>query len=201
VADAHLLGIGSTTLGHHGPAPAEVTFAETKWAGAWNVQGNAAQPRFAEVVQRLFNVSLPSLPNTTAASDALTALWLGPMSWLLVGSDASALSDFSVGRDALNAAGGALFDLGASRVAWTVSGTRAATVLAKSCPLDFHPRAFAKGACAQSVFGHVNALFYKRDATSGFTLMVARSLWGDAWCTLRASAAQYGYDVQPPGNF
>jgi sarcosine oxidase, subunit gamma len=201
VADSHHLGTGSTAPGHHGPAPAGVTLAETKLAGAWNVQGDAAQPRFGEVVRRLFGIALPAAPNTSVAIDALTALWLGPTSWLLVGREASTLTDFSVSRDALNAAGGALFELGASRIAWTISGAHAATVLSKSCPLDFHPRVFAKGACAQSVFGHVNALFYKRDTTPVFTLMVARSFARDVWGALCASAAQYGYDVLPPRDF
>ena len=74
-------------------------------------------------------------------------------------------------------------------------------MLAKGCPLDFHPRAFAEGACAQSVFGHVNALFYRRAASSAFTMMVARSLARDAWRALCVSAAQYGYDVLRPREF
>ena len=94
-----------------------------------------------------------------------------------------------------------MFDVGASRVAWTVAGTQAATILAKACPLDFHPRAFAEGACAQSVFGRVNALFYRRAAAPVFTLLVARSFARDAWRTLCLSAAAYGYDVLPPRKF
>ena len=104
-------------------------------------------------------------------------------------------ADFESRRDALNAMGGALFDVSASRVAWTIAGTHAATILAKACPLDFHPSAFAEEACAQSVFGRVNALFYRRAAAPVFTLMVARSFARDAWRTLCLSAAAYGYEV------
>ncbi len=73
-------------------------------------------------------------------------------------------------------------------------------MLAKQCPLDFHARAFADGTCAQSVLGHVNALFYRRDLSS-FTVMVARSYARGVWRTLCQSAAQYGYDVVPPHPF
>ena len=201
VADGIHDASGSTAPGHYGPTPAEVTFAEFPLTDAWNVQGDAAEPRFAEAVRWLFDVTLPAAPNTTEKSSALTVLWLGPTSWLLVANGASGLADFASRRDVINVAGGALFDVGASRVAWTISGPYAATVLAKSCPLDFHPRVFAEGACAQSVFGHVNALFYKRDATPSFTVMVARSFARDVWRTLCVSAAQYGYDVLPPGDF
>ena len=101
----------------------------------------------------------------------------------------------------MNAAGGALFDVSASRVAWTMSGPRAADVLAKGCPLDFHPRAFAAGSCAQSVFGHVNALIDRRDDDPTFTMMVARSFARDVWHSLVGAAAQYGVDVGPPRPF
>ena len=107
----------------------------------------------------------------------------------------------TTGRDALNAASGALFDVTASRVAWTIAGAHAATVLAKACPLDFHPHVFVEADCAQSVFGRVNALYYRRAASSAFTVMVARSLARDAWRTLCVSAAQYGYDVLRPREF
>ena len=166
-----------------------VTLAEASIAAAWNVQGDPAYAPFVDEVERMFGVSLPIAPNSMARTDAVTALWLGPSSWLLVAGGPSALIDFNAKRDALNAVRGALFDVSASRVAWTVSGPRAATVLAKSCPLDFHPRAFAAGTCAQSLLGHVNALFIKHDDTPTFTVMVARSYARDVWHSLRNAAA------------
>lgn len=200
VADESTFAIGATMAGHYGAATTGVTLAETTFAGAWNVQGDAGQPDFVDAVRETFAVALPVAPNTTTRGRALTALWLSPASWLVVASDEPTIADFESCRDAVNAAGGALFDLGASRVAWTVAGPHAATVLAKGCPLDFHPRAFVGGACAQSVFGRVNALFYRR-ASSVFTMMVARSLARDAWRTLCESAAQYGYDILRPRTF
>jgi sarcosine oxidase subunit gamma len=201
VSDAHTLAIGATTPGHYGAPSARVTLAETIFAAAWNVQGDPARPAFAAEVRRSFDIALPEAPNTSATSDALTALWVGPKSWLLIAGSPSTLTGFADRRDALNAAGGALFDLSAGRVAWTISGEFAATVLAKGCPLDFHPRVFAEGACAQSVLGHINALFYRPRAAREFVVMAARSFARDVWRTLCVSAAQYGYDVLPPGDF
>ena len=88
--------------------------------------------------------------------------------------------------------------MSASRVAYRVRGPHAATVLAKSCPLDFHPDVFPAGGCAQSMFGHVNALFYRQDAAPTFLMLVARSLARDVWRRLCTSSAQYGYDVVAP---
>ncbi len=184
------------------PPTTGVTLAETSFAGAWNVQGDADAPEFADEVRRLFDVALPLAPNTTARTRTLTALWLGTrVVAARRGGQGRHRRTSTLRRDALNAVGGALFDVTASRVAWTVAGPHAATVLAKSCPLDFHPRAFPEGACAQSLFGPMNALVYRRAASPAFTLMVARSLARDAWLTLCRSAAAYGYDVLPPRFF
>jgi sarcosine oxidase subunit gamma len=206
VADDNVFEVGATIAGHYGAAATTgVTLAETTFAGAWNVQGNAERPAFAAGARALFALSLPAQPNAAASEGALTALWLGPASWLLIGSNESTFADFDAKRDALNAAGGALFDVSASRVGWTIVGSKATTVLAKSCPLDFHLHAFAEGTCAQSVFGRVNALFYRPPARSDqdlqFTMLVARSFGRDVWHTLCLSAAQYGYDVARPQPF
>jgi sarcosine oxidase subunit gamma len=189
---------GSTAsgeVGHYGTSASGLTITELTIAAAWNVQGDATRPDFVQEARRLFDVVLPTMPNTTARSDTLTALWFGPKSWLLVAGGASSLTDFVAKRDALNQKRGALFDASSSRVAWAIAGPRAAQVLAKGCPLDFHPRAFAVGACAQSVYGHVNVLIEKRDETPTFTLMAARSFARDVDRALGVVAAQYGFDV------
>ena len=174
-----------------------ITLAEVPIAAAWNVQGDASRADFTDQVARQFSIALPITPNTTARSGALTAFWLGPRSWLLVAESAgSPLGDFIEKRNALNAAGGALFDLSASRVAYRLAGDSATDVLASGCPLDLHPRTFCAGDCAQSVFGRVNALLYKADDAPTFVIMVARSFARDVWQALGVSAAQYGYRAQ-----
>lgn len=187
--------VASPEPGHYGVPETGLTMAELTIATAWNVQGDATRPDFVEEVRCLFGLALPAKPNTTSRSDTLTALWLGPRSWLLAAGGASTLTTFAAKRDVLNRLGGALFDVSASRIAWAIAGPHATTVLAKACPLDLHPRAFAVGACAQSVFGHVNVLVEKRDQTPTFTLMVARSFARDVARALGVVAAQYGFDV------
>ena len=197
--------IGSTTPGHYGVAGTSVlSLQETTIAAAWNLQGDPAQSALMAHVLRSFGTPLPVAPNTTLETGLLSAVWLGPTSWLLVAggplSPAHPLANFAGQRDALNAVGGALFDVSTGRVAWTLAGPRAATVLATGCPLDFHPRAFPAGTCAQSLFGHVNALFC-RCANGDFTMFVARSVARDVWSTLCAASAQHGYEVRAPAPF
>ena len=174
-----------------------ITLTEVPIAAAWNVQGDASRADFTDQVARQLSIALPIVPNTTARSDTTTAFWLGPRSWLLVAELAgSPLAHFIERRNALNSAGGALFDLSAARVAYRLAGDRATDVLATGCPLDLHPRAFRNGDCAQSVFGRVNLLLYKSSDAPTFVIMVARSLALDVWQALGLSATQHGYQPQ-----
>ena len=201
MADIDPFATGAAAPGHFGAAGSGVTLAAATIGAAWNVQGDPARPGFVTAVRDVFGVELPLRPNTLARGDALTALWLGPRSWLLVAGEASPLDDYPARRDAINAAGGALFDVSAGRVAWTVAGPRAADVLAKGCPLDLDPRAFAPGACAQSVYGRIGALVARCDESPAYALLVPRSYARDAWQALCEAAAQYGADVLPPAPF
>jgi len=153
-----------------------LTIADATIASAWNVQGDPS------------GIDLPRQPNTVARSGDAAVFWLGPRSWLVFGK-------------APGIAGGAMFDVSASRVAFVIEGANAATVLAKHCPLDFHPSQFAPGSCAQSLFGQVSALYYRHEARDALTLFVARSFARDVAHHLRASAAQYGYDDAPSRPF
>lgn len=192
--------VESTTPGHYGAVGSEIVLGEATIATAWNVQGDATSSSFAEVAQQLAGIALPITANAGAKGDGVTALWLGPASWLLI-AGAAPLADFVRWRSALNGAGGALFDVSASRVAYVVAGSRAADVLTSGCPLDFHPRAFGASECRQSLFGRVPALFYRHDAAPACTVLVARSFARDVWQTLCSAAAQYGYTVTAPRRF
>jgi sarcosine oxidase subunit gamma len=194
--------IGSTAPAHYGAAGSSIFLSEAMIATAWNVQGSSADssPLRAEV-QRIAGVALPGAANTTSQGVGVVALWLGPQSWLLVAADADPLGNFAGARDALNAAGGALFDVSASRVAYVVDGPRALDVLAAGCPLDFDPRLFGAGQCRQSLYGRVPALFYRQAATPACTVLVARSFARDTWHSLCTTAAPYGYTVRAAARF
>ena len=181
--------------GHYGVASCGVTFAPLAIAAAWNLQGRASPPLLAKV-QELFAASLPSGPDTVVKNDALSALWLGPSSWLLLtGSPSMLAGNFVTRRDALNEVHGALFDVSASRIGWTIAGPHAVDVLSSGCPLDFHASVFRTRSYAQSVFGHVNVLIEKIDEAPTFNVLVARSFAHDTWHAMDIVARQYDYDV------
>jgi sarcosine oxidase subunit gamma len=160
---------------------------------AWNVQGAGVVPTASE----LFGVQMPEAPNTITSAREASALWLGPGSWLVV-SGGAPLDGFEAKRDVINAAGGALFDVSAGRVAYALAGARAIDVLAAGCPLDFHPLAFAPRCCVQSVYGRVSALVVRPRDEGAFVIMVARSFGRDVWHGLISAAAEWGgYEVCP----
>jgi sarcosine oxidase subunit gamma len=177
-------------LGVNGEAA--ITLGEVPLALAWNVRGDAAEPRFAEAANRLFGLVLPLQPSTSARNDDAALLWMGPTSWLFVASPAPSVPAFDDIRRALNDAGAALFDLSSSSIAWKVAGSAAARVLNRGCPLDLSPDVFPAGHCAQSLLGHVTALFHRPDESSTFIVVVARSYARDAWEFLRTVAMTEG---------
>lgn len=186
--------------GHAGPAQLSLQRAAT--GSVWNLQGSPENPAFTARVARLWGVGALPASHRVIASATHRFLWIGPRSWLIFSLNsqihgvATAGPSFSDCRDMLNAADGALFDVSASRVGWTVRGHRAMDLLASGCPLDLHKNVFAPDSCAQSHFGHVPAL-YHRQVDGDFTVYVARSFAEDVWAAICASAAQYGYVVLP----
>ena len=181
--------------------PGAVTLGEVTLARVWNLRGEATQGAFVSEASRLLALPLPLDPLSSAARAEAVVLWLGPRAWLYVDGEASAAGEFETARRAINAAGGALFDVSASYVAWRVTGECAARVLNRGCPLDLRPAAFPPGRCAQSVLGHVNALFYRPDEGAAFIVMVARSFASDAWQMMCAAATTEGYRVAEPAAF
>ena len=181
------------TLPGAGDAETSVSFAPIAIGTGWNIRGNAAYAPFADAVQRALGIAMPTAPNTSARRGDAALLWLGPRSWLYVAGAGAAAPGFDATRHALNAASGAVFDVSASNVGWSVAGTAASRVLARACPLDLDARAFPRGHCAQSLLGHIGALLHRPDDDPRFVVLVARSFAQDAWHCLQASAAAEGW--------
>jgi sarcosine oxidase subunit gamma len=173
-----------------------VVFGEIRMARAWNVRGNPGHKPFCDGVEAVLALPLPVAPMTSAYGEHGALLGLGPRSWLYVEGLASPGLALDAARRAINAAGGALFDVSASYVGWAISGPMAERLLNRLCPLDFDRRAFPPGHCAQSLLGHIHALFHRPGETAAFFVMVARSFAADAWSGLCEAAAPDGYRVE-----
>lgn len=174
----------------------ELVLRDLRFAHAWNVRGDPRDEVFLHQVERSLGLALPVRANASVIGASACALWLGPRSWLWMTDDAAPA--FHEARQAINAGGGALFDISASQLAWVISGAAAERVLNRLCPLDLHPSAFPAGHCAQTLLGHVAGVLFRPGDPSRFILMVARSLARDVWHHLCLSAEGEGFQVEDP---
>lgn len=156
--------------------------------------GGDGTAALGDAVAAALGVRLPEAPNTAAGGEGgrPRVLWTGPGRWLAIepeSRDLAALLEAAAGP-----AGAAVVDLSHGRSCPRLSGRDARRVLAKGAPLDWHPAAFAPGACAQTALFHLPALIDCRDAEA-FDLYVARGYALDLCESLREAAAEYGCEM------
>ncbi len=125
-------------------------------------------PAAARVAAAL-GADLPG-PNRVAQGTDCRALWLGPDEWLIVAGDG--LDDALVARfEEAVGADGAVVDLSANRTGLVLAGPHARDVLATCCSLDFHPRVFGPGQCAQTLVQKAGVLVEQTDADAYLVLI------------------------------
>ena len=123
--------------------------------------------------------ALPLTPNTAAALDGWTVLWLGPDEWLATGpaeagaARTAALADALA--DALASRHHSLTDVSAMYTTLALSGPHARAVLMKGCRLDLHPRAFAPGGCVQTTLAKAQVILHRIDDGSAYEITVRNS--------------------------
>lgn len=194
------LGLEACAQGGRGAAG--VALAEAPFRGLVNLRGDANDGAFSAAFESVFGFLLPTEPNTVTREGEVTAFWLGPDEWWLVvpGPDPEAGPTLA---DRLRRAFGeqfvAVIDVSESRTCLRVAGPAAASVLQKGCPLDFHPRVFAPGTCAQSHMAKATVLFHRLpaegDADPAFELYALRSFADYLWTWIEDAAREFGVVV------
>ena len=156
-----------------------------------NVRGDGSDPRFLRAVAGAAGVSPPLAACTSVSGLLASMLWLGPDEWLLV-SETQAASDLAAGLDrALAALHVAVTDVSDGFIVYALRGSNARAVLAKGCPLDLHPRAFAPAQCARSLLAKAPVLVHLRADGPVFELYVPGSYAHYAWMWLLAAAREF----------
>ncbi|MFI1393730.1 sarcosine oxidase subunit gamma [Streptomyces sp. NPDC020681] len=130
----------------------------------------------ADAVGLALDLQLPVEPNTVVRAGELTALWLGPDEWLVVGPPGSQQDLEGRIRGACGDEPVSVIDVSAQRTALLVAGPRARDLLAHGCALDLHPRSFTAGRCAQTTLGRTQVVLVARDEPrAGFWVLVRSS--------------------------
>lgn len=168
-----------------------VRLAELPFLAQVNVRLDA-KGAAADAVGLALGVTLPLEPNTVVRAGKLTALWLGPDEWLVVGPPGAERDLESRIRAAAGDEPVSATDVSAQRTTLLVAGPRASDLLAHGCPLDLHPRAFGPGHCAQTTLARAQIVLVARDAPgTGFWVLVRSSFAGYLTDWLLDAAAEY----------
>jgi len=151
-----------------------------------------------EAVGRALGLTLPEMGTAAVAADGTVAYRLGPDEWWVAPAGPATETEARL-RAALGETHAAVTEIGEGWVRIEVAGPRARDLLAKGCPLDFHPRSFAAGAVKQSLMSKADCVYrLVADEDGGgphFELTVRRSFADYAWRWLADAAGEYGLSV------
>jgi sarcosine oxidase subunit gamma len=105
----------------------------------------------------------PLIPNTASGS-ACAILWLSPCEWLIV----NGTRFIGPLQKACEGYLQHVSDVTDGRVVFRLSGTASRELLARGCSLDFHPRVFGPGQCAQTLLAQIPVLVHQRSNEPAF---------------------------------
>ena len=172
-----------------------LTLGERPIRGLLMLRGDASRTEFRSAVSTALGIGPVAEPLTAARKRDVSMLWLGPDEWLVVTPDRRFERIERALRTALEGQHAALTDVSHSRTVLVLSGPDARAVLAKGCSLDFHPRVFGPGRCAQSRLARCQALIHQTDEAPTFEIHVHRSFAQYAWTWLEDAGGEFGIRI------
>jgi sarcosine oxidase, subunit gamma len=172
---------------------AGVTLGERPHRCQINLRGDAGDSGFLTAVENATGLRLPVEPNTVATAGNLSALWLGPNEWLIVGPGGREDDLSGSLRGALQGRHFAVTDVSEARAVIAISGPHARDLLAKGTSLDLHPRVFGPDRCAQSGIAKATMILHQLDSEEQptFEIYIANSFADYLWTWLERAAAEY----------
>ena len=172
----------------------DLGIAERPGLSQVNLRGDGAEEGFRQAAEKALGLTLPEA-GRSAAAGPVTALWLGPDEWLVVGPPGreGAIADDL--RAALARQHSAVTDVTEGRTVIGLAGAHARDVLMKGCPLDVHPRAFKPGMCAQSLLAKATIILHQTSDAPAYDIYVERSFADYLWACLEDAAEEYGLAI------
>ena len=176
-----------------------VTLGEAPMRGLLVLRGDAAGAEFRSAVSAVLGIEPVVEPLTSARRRDVSILGLGPDEWLVVTSDRRRARIERMLREALAGRHAAVTDVSHGRAVLVLSGPDAPALLAKGCSLDFHPRVFGPGRCAQSRLAKCQALIHQTTGAPEFEIHVSRSFAQYAWTWLEDAGQEFGVRIVSAG--
>ncbi|PHQ69492.1 MAG: sarcosine oxidase subunit gamma [Sneathiella sp.] len=157
-----------------------------------NLRGDAQDTKFSAAIKSILGFDLPEEPNTVAQGADKKALWLSPDEWLIVGGAGSQGDLIWKLEKALEGRHVAINDLSSNRTIFEISGPHVHSILMKSGEMDFHPRVFGPGNCAQTLLAKSQAIVEQTDrSTFHIYVRCSFSRYVAAW--LADAAAEFDF--------
>ena len=178
-------------------AGAGVVILDSPPRGRIDLRGDAGDPGFVAAVATGIGAEPPTIANTARPGRDAVILWLGPDEWLI---EMAAEAEAEIAQSLENALSGlhaSVAAIGDGSVTFSVSGPRAADMLAKGMTLDLHPDRFPAGRCARSLLARIPVLLHRPDGDLAYELTVARSYSDHARLWLEDAALEYVQAPQP----
>lgn len=179
-------------------ADAGVVLRERPFLGHINLRGDAGkngQTAWGKAVKAILGATLPCEPNTVAEAGDIVVCWLGPDEWLVI-CPAEQTEELHAALAALREEHHtAATVLSGGQTVIVLSGDKVRDMFAKGSTLDFHPRAFKAGDCAQSTLGKAPAL-YRLCEDGSFELVIRRSFADYIGLWLADAAHEFGLRVE-----
>jgi sarcosine oxidase subunit gamma len=136
---------------------------ELPFLGQLNLRGNSESKNFSTSIKSVLGLDLPLMPNTVSSGNEIRALWLSPDEWLVITGDQKQSDLVWKLEKALSGEHVAVNDISANRTVFELSGENVHQVLMKSSEIDFHPRVFKPGDCAQTLVAKSQAIVEQID--------------------------------------
>ena len=162
-----------------------------------NLRLDAADTKALAAVHRMLGLHLPLTPNTTAAADALLAIWLGPDEWLLLAERQESGSLVAEMQAELTGHLASVVDISTGQTVIRLRGPSTRDVLARGCALDLDPAVFAPGACAQTLLARAQVLLLAVDSAPTVDVIVRRSFAPYVAAWLEDAGSQHGLRFVP----
>jgi len=185
-----------------------IQLREVPFLAQINLRGDAGTPDFRQAVRSVIGFDLPVKANTYATFASVSALWLGPDEWLLVGAPQSGEDLVGQLRQHLRSIRCSVVDVSDARTVIELSGTCCRELLAKGCGLDLRPRSFQPRQCAQAIIAHAGVLLQIVDESPRWRLYVRNSLANylaswllDAMMEFRVREPIAGVELRRPNLF
>ena len=127
---------------------------------------------FFAIVGKISDMILPTEANTSAFSEKLTSLWLGPDEWMIISNDKQDknTNTFEIEEFLFNniskAKLGSVTNVTDQFVIINISGDKVFDLLSTGCPLNFNEFKTKKGAVAQTLLLQVDVIFHHKEINS-----------------------------------